>query len=180
MEFFMHVCINATACVCKTVQTLVFPDKLVNHIWGKNLDSFPPSFSAAFPFPHVWFPPSFPALVKRKKKKQKSASFIFSVLCPQANFSLVLEQLRGVSYFALITLVSAWLCFRSIMGIKGEGKRLAKSAWRSEYGEIEKQVVVGVKMSLFMWGTKCKWERGSMPPQHCDEPVFLSSYITGS
>lgn len=53
MEFFMHVSSSATACVCKTIQTLVFPDQLVNHIWGKNLDSFPLSFSAAFPFPSV-------------------------------------------------------------------------------------------------------------------------------
>lgn len=88
---------------------------------------------------------------KKKKKKQKSASFIFSVLCPQANFSLVLEQRRGMSYFALITPVSARLCFRSVVGngdeMRDEGKerRLAKSEQRRERG---KQVYV--KISLFV------------------------------
>lgn len=116
--FTVYVCSNAAACVCKMVQTLVFPDQLVNHIWGKNLDSFSPFFSAAFPFP----PCVFPSLLlhsseeEKKNNKKNGASFVhfFSVLCPQANFSLVLVQRRGMSYFALITLVSAQLRFRSV------------------------------------------------------------------
>lgn len=56
-----------------------------------------------------------------------------------------------MSYFALITLVSARLCFRSVVGngdeMRDRGKegRLAKSDQRRERG---KQVYV--KMSLFM------------------------------
>lgn len=117
------VCNCATSCMCKTVQTLVFPDQLVNHIWGKNLDSFPPSFSAASTSPHVCDSSllCLSALLKKKIKKKTEVSFS----CPQANFSLVLEQRKGMSYFALITLVSARLYFRSILrmewGTKGRG-----------------------------------------------------------
>lgn len=56
-----------------------------------------------------------------------------------------------MSYFALITLVSARLCFRSVVGNgdemrdRGKERRLAKSDQRRERG---KQVYV--KMSLFM------------------------------
>lgn len=75
--FLMHVCSNAVACVCKTVQTPVFPGQLVNHIWGKNLDSFPPSFSAAFPSPTLRPPPP---LFSSKKKKKAEASFVYFFL----------------------------------------------------------------------------------------------------
>lgn len=83
--FTVYVCSNAAACVCKMVQTLVFPDQLVNHIWGKNLDSFSPSFSAAFPFP----PCVFPSLLlhsseeekkKQQKKRSQLRSFFFCVV----------------------------------------------------------------------------------------------------
>lgn len=83
--FSVYVCSNAAACVCKMVQTLVFPDQLVNHIWGKNLDSFSPSFSAAFPFP----PCVFPSLLlhsseeekkNNKKKRSQLRSFFFCLV----------------------------------------------------------------------------------------------------
>lgn len=51
MYFMYFVYSSATGCVCKTFQMVFFPEQLVNHIWGKNLDSFPPFFSAAFSFP---------------------------------------------------------------------------------------------------------------------------------
>lgn len=68
-------------------------------------------------------PPSFPALLEKKKETLKPAPFNFfppAVLCPQANFSLVLEQRKRMSHFVLITLEPWLLCCGCAVGMKGE------------------------------------------------------------